>query len=292
MMGALLMEYARRHGVEKFVGDRDGVLPTRSTRRCRSARTISGTAIPEETNAPYGMAKKMLLVQAQAYREQYGFNAIFLLPVNLYGPGDNFDPSTSHVIPALIRKCVEAREAGADEVVGLGLGQGHARVPLRRGRRGGDRAGRRALRRRRAREHRRRLRDLDPGPRRSIAALTGFQGRIVWDASKPDGQPRRWLDTSRAAREFGFRATTPFEEGLDARSSGTGPPGSEHCAARRHSACGASGLSRSSSVPLFSAPILSNRDTAFCLWGHLGMGAISLPTLRWRGPTPMPSDRG
>ena len=122
MMGALMMEYARRHGVEKFVAI--GTVccyPKHTPVPFREDDLWDG--YPEETNAPYGMAKKMLLVQAQAYREQYGFNAIFLVPVNLYGPGDNFDPGTSHVIPALIRKCVEAREAGRDEVVVWGSGK-------------------------------------------------------------------------------------------------------------------------------------------------------------------------
>ena len=122
MMGALMMEYARRYGVEKFVAI--GTVccyPKHTPVPFREDDLWDG--YPEETNAPYGLAKKMLLVQAQAYREQYGFNAIFLLPVNLYGPGDNFDPDTSHVIPALIRKCVEAREAGRDEVVVWGSGK-------------------------------------------------------------------------------------------------------------------------------------------------------------------------
>jgi GDP-L-fucose synthase len=122
MMGALLMEYGRRHGVEKFVAI--GTVccyPKHTPVPFREEALWDG--YPEETNAPYGMAKKMLLVQAQAYREQFGFNAVFLLPVNLYGPGDNFDPATAHVIPALIRKCVEAREEGRDEVVVWGTGK-------------------------------------------------------------------------------------------------------------------------------------------------------------------------
>jgi GDP-L-fucose synthase len=214
VMGALLMEYARRHGVEKFVAlgtvccyPKDTAVPFRED--------DLWDGYPEETNAPYGMAKKMLLVQAQAYREQYGFNAIFLLPVNLYGPGDNFDPSTSHVIPALIRKCVEAREAGRDEVVVWGSGKATREflyvddaaeaivlatqrydkpAPVNIG------AGFEIS-----------IRDLVE----QIAMLTGFEGRIVWDASKPDGQPRRSLDVSRAATEFGFRARTPFAIGLE-----------------------------------------------------------------------------
>jgi GDP-L-fucose synthase len=214
VMGALLMEYARRHGVEKFVAlgtvccyPKDTPVPFRED--------DLWDGYPEETNAPYGMAKKMLLVQAQAYREQYGFNAIFLLPVNLYGPGDNFDPGTSHVIPALIRKCVEAREDGRDEVVVWGSGKATREflyvddaaeaivlamqrydkpAPVNIG------AGFEIS-----------IRDLVE----QIAMLTGFRGRIVWDASKPDGQPRRSLDVSRAAAEFGFRARTPFATGLE-----------------------------------------------------------------------------
>lgn len=214
MMGALAIEYARRHGVEKFVAigtvccyPKDTPVPFRED--------DLWDGYPEETNAPYGMAKKMLLVQAQAYREQYGFNGIFLLPVNLYGPGDNFDPSTSHVIPALIRKCVEAREEGRDEVVVWGSGKATREflfvddaaeaivlalerydkpAPVNIG------AGFEIS-----------IRDLVE----QIATLTRFPGRIVWDASKPDGQPRRSLDVSRAAAEFGFRARTPFATGLE-----------------------------------------------------------------------------
>ena len=214
MMGAMLMEYARRYGVEKFVAigtvccyPKDTPVPFREE--------DLWDGYPEETNAPYGLAKKMLLVQAQAYREQYGFNAIFLLPVNLYGPGDNFDPSTSHVIPALIRKCVEAREDGRDEVVVWGSGKATREflyvddaaeaivlalerydkpAPVNIG------AGLEIS-----------IRELVE----QIAALTGFRGRIVWDASKPDGQPRRSLDVSRAAAEFGFRARTSFAAGLE-----------------------------------------------------------------------------
>ena len=176
MMGALVMEHARRHGVEKFVSV--GTVccyPKHTPVPFRESALWDG--YPEETNAPYGIAKKMLLVQGQAYREQYGLNAVFLLPVNLYGPGDNFDPATSHVIPALIRKCVEARDAGEGEVVVWGTRQGHAGVPLRRGRRGGDRARHRAIRRRRAGERRRRLRDLDQRPRGAGRGAHGVRGR-------------------------------------------------------------------------------------------------------------------
>ena len=168
---------------------------------------------PEETNAPYGLAKKMLLVQAQAYRQQYGFNAIYLLPVNLYGPGDNFDPETSHVIPALIRKFVEAQDAGAEQVDAVGHGLPHPRVPLRRGRRPRHRAGDRALRRPRAGQPGRGRRDLDPRPGGTIAELIGLRGRARWDATKPDGQPRRWLDTSRAKSASGSRRRSAVRRG-------------------------------------------------------------------------------
>src|SRR5262249_45370792 len=169
---------------------------------------------PEETNAPYGLAKKMLLVQAQAYRQQFGFNAIYLLPVNLYGPGDNFDPETSHAIPAIIKKCVDAVTNRRDEIVLWGGGNAtreflhaddaaegivlateryNAPEPVNLG------SGMEIT-----------IRDLVL----LIARLTGFGGRIVWDTTKPDGQPRRSLDTSKATRLFGFRARVQFEEGL------------------------------------------------------------------------------
>ena len=169
---------------------------------------------PEETNAPYGLAKKMLLVQLQAYRQQYGLNGIYLLPVNLYGPGDNFDPQTSHVIPALIRKCVEARRSGASEITVWGTGV----------------ASREFLYALDAVEGILMATELYEGPQpvnlgtgseitirelvHRVAQLTGYTGSIVWDASKPDGQPRRRLDTSRARELFGFEARTPFDEGL------------------------------------------------------------------------------
>jgi GDP-L-fucose synthase len=169
---------------------------------------------PEETNAPYGLAKKMLLVQAQAYRQQYGFNAIFLLPVNLYGPGDNFDPASSHVIPALILKCLEAKASGEKEIVVWGDGS-----PTREFLYVKDAAEGILL----AAE---KYNGADPvnlgsGQEISIrelateiARLTGFSGQLVFDTSKPNGQPRRGLDVSRAEQYFGFRAHTPFEEGL------------------------------------------------------------------------------
>ena len=169
---------------------------------------------PEETNAPYGLAKKMMLVQAQAYRQQYGFNAIFLLPVNLYGPGDNFDPRSSHVIPALIKKCVDAVDRGDPEIVVWGTGGATREFFYVE-----DAAEAICL----ATEHYDKPEPVNIGAGFEISIrelvgliveLTGFKGRIVWDASKPDGQPRRMLDTSRAFREFGFRAATDFREGL------------------------------------------------------------------------------
>jgi GDP-L-fucose synthase len=213
MMGVQLIEQARVAGVKKFVAlGTVCAYPKFAAVPFREDDLWSG--YPEETNAPYGLAKKMLLVQSQAYREQYAFNSIFLLPVNLYGPGDNFDPETSHVIPALIRKCVEAVEAGAPTVSVWGTGSATREFlfvddaaeaivlaaeryddgePMNIG------AGFEIS-----------IRDLAE----LIARLTGFQGRVVWDASKPDGQPRRMLDTSRAAERLGFVAKTSFEEGL------------------------------------------------------------------------------
>lgn len=169
---------------------------------------------PEETNAPYGLAKKMMLVQSQAYREQYGFNSIFLLPVNLYGPGDNFDPKSSHVIPALIRKCVAAIEQGKNEIVVWGTGK-----PSREFIYAEDAAEGILL----ATEKYNKSGPVNIGAGFEITIkdlvslivkFTGFKGEIIWDTSKPDGQPRRMLDTSKAEKEFGFRAKTSFKEGL------------------------------------------------------------------------------
>jgi GDP-L-fucose synthase len=169
---------------------------------------------PEETNAPYGLAKKMMLVQAQAYRQQYGFNAIFLLPVNLYGPGDNFDPRSSHVIPALIKKCVDAVKQGDREIIVWGTGNATREFFYVE-----DAAEAIAL----ATEKYDKPEPVNIGAGFEISIrelvgliveLTGFQGRVVWDASKPDGQPRRMLDTTRALKEFGFRSRTDFREGL------------------------------------------------------------------------------
>jgi GDP-L-fucose synthase len=213
MMGALLMEYARRYKVRKFVAI--GTIcayPKFTPVPFREDDLWSG--YPEETNAPYGLAKKMHLVQAQAYRQQYGFNAIYLLPVNIYGPGDNADPQTSHVIPALIRKCLEARKRAKASITVWGDGSptreflyvedaaegiilaaerydGEAPVNLGSGMEIS-------------------IKDLV----QMICRLTGFTGEVIWDTSQPNGQPRRCLDTSRAAALFGFRSRTPIEEGL------------------------------------------------------------------------------
>jgi GDP-L-fucose synthase len=214
MMGAQLMEQARRHGVEKFVAI--GTVcsyPKFTPVPFREADLWIG--YPEETNAPYGIAKKMLMVQAEAYRQQYGFNSINLLPVNLYGPRDNFDPESSHVIPALIRKCVEAKRAGAPFVTCWGTGN-----PTREFLYVEDAAEAVVLAAERydgsepvnlgsgEEISTRRLAEL-------IRSVTGYEGALRWDASRPDGQPRRALDTSRAARAFGFRAHTPLAAGLE-----------------------------------------------------------------------------
>ena len=214
IMGIQLMEAARQADVKKFVAV--GTIcayPKFTPVPFREEELWNG--YPEETNAPYGLAKKMLLVQAQAYRQQYGFNAIYLLPVNLYGPGDNFNPASSHVIPALIKKFVEAVDEGAKSVEVWGTGaasreflyvddaaEGIALAaerydkpdPVNLG------AGFEIT-----------VRDLAT----LIADLAGFEGEIVWDTAKPDGQPRRCLAVSRAEQEFGFRAKVDFREGLE-----------------------------------------------------------------------------
>jgi GDP-L-fucose synthase len=213
VMGTQLMEAARLSGVQKFVAI--GTIcayPKFTPIPFREENLWNG--YPEETNAPYGLAKKMLLVQSQAYRQQYGFNSIFLLPVNLYGPGDNFDPVSSHVIPALIRKFVEAKRLGQPTVEVWGTGtasreflfvndaaQGIVLASERY--EGGEPinlgAGMEIT-----------IRDLTD----KIHKLSGYQGTVTWDSSKPDGQPRRCLDVSRAEQEFGFRSQTTFDEGL------------------------------------------------------------------------------
>ena len=213
IMGIQLMEEARLAGVAKFVTI--GTVcsyPKFTPVPFRDEELWNG--YPEETNAPYGLAKKMLLVQGQAYRQQYGMNVIHLIPVNLYGPGDNFDPASSHVIPALIKKCIDARDAGAAEIEVWGSGSASREFlfvedaaegivlgaerydepePVNLG--VGDEIT---------------IRDLVE----LIARLTRFPGLLRWDTSRPDGQPRRALDTTRARDAFGFVASTSFEEGL------------------------------------------------------------------------------
>lgn len=213
MMGVQLIHQAYERGVEKFVAiGTVCAYPKFTPVPFKEDDLWNG--YPEETNAPYGLAKKMLLVQSQAYREQYGFNSIFLLPVNLYGPGDNFNPRSSHVIPAIIRKCVEAKDGGEDHIIVWGDGS-----PTREFIYVEDAARGIAL----AAE---RYNQSDPVNIGSgfeisikylvekIAHMTGFEGEIVWDTSKPNGQPRRALDTSRARERFGFEAQTDFDEGL------------------------------------------------------------------------------
>jgi GDP-L-fucose synthase len=213
MMGVQLIEAARLRGVAKFVAI--GTIcayPKVTPIPFEEGDLWNG--YPEETNAPYGLAKKMLLVQAQSYRQQYDFNAVYLLPVNLYGPGDNFDPASSHVIPALIKKCVDAIEAGDEEIVVWGDG-----TPTREFLYAADAAEGILLATERfngsepvnlGSSYEISIRDLV----HLIARLTGFGGRITWDSSKPNGQPRRKLNTERAEQLFGFRAQTNFEEGL------------------------------------------------------------------------------
>lgn len=214
MMGALLLEHGRRAGVEKFVNI--GTIcsyPKITPVPFREDDLWNG--YPEETNAPYGLAKKMLLVQGQAYRQQYGVNAIHLLPVNLYGPGDNIDPASSHVIPALIRKCVEAVERGERVVQVWGTGRATREFLYV-----DDAAEGIVL----AAEHYDRAEPVNLGAgfeisirelAGMIADLCGFTGTLEWDSSQPDGQPRRSVDTTRA-RQFGFEARTTFEAGLRA----------------------------------------------------------------------------
>lgn len=213
IMGTQLMEQARLNNVEKFVSI--GTIcayPKYTPVPFKEENLWDG--YPEETNAPYGLAKKMLLVQGQAYRQQYGFNSIFLLPVNLYGPGDNFDPKSSHVIPALIKKFYEAKIGNKKSVIVWGTGKAtreffyvedcaeaiiaatekyNKQDPVNIG------AGFEIS-----------IKDLVEKIRR----LIGFKGEIVWDRTKPDGQPRRCLDTSKAYKEFGFKAKTVFDKGL------------------------------------------------------------------------------
>jgi GDP-L-fucose synthase len=213
MMGTLMIEEARKVGLEKFV--QLGTIcayPKFTPVPFREEDLWAG--YPEETNAPYGIAKKALLVQLQGYRQQYGFNGIYLLPVNLYGPRDNFDPHSSHVIPALIRKMVEAQESGAEEVVLWGTGEASREFLYV------DDCARAVLL---AAEHYDGAEPVNLGTGMEIkikdlaaliARLVGFQGRLTYDSTKPDGQPRRCLDTRKAQQLFGFEAHVPFAEGL------------------------------------------------------------------------------
>jgi GDP-L-fucose synthase len=213
VMGTQLMEHARRNGIEKFVGV--GTIcsyPKLTPVPFREDDLWNG--YPEETNAPYGLAKKMLLVQGQAYRAQYGFNAIHLLPVNLYGPGDNFDPASSHVIPALLEKCQEAIERGDSEIVCWGDGS-----PTREFLYVADAA--EAIVAATRRYDGPEPVNIGAGFEISIrevaelvAELMGFEGKIRWDITKPNGQPRRRLNVDRARECFGFQATTDFRAGL------------------------------------------------------------------------------
>ena len=212
-MGLHLMEGARRTGVKKFL-QTGTICAYPNLTPVPFKETDLWNGYPEVTNAPYGIAKKALLVMCQSYRQQYGLNAIYLLPVNLYGPGDNFDLHSSHVIPALIRKCVEARDRGAAEISAWGTGKASREFlyvddcaeglvlalekyespePMNLGN------GREVT-----------IRDLTE----MVAKVAGFNGKIAWDPTKPDGQPRRCLDTSRAAEMIGFRARTTLEDGL------------------------------------------------------------------------------
>jgi GDP-L-fucose synthase len=215
IMGIELIEAAHQAGIEKFVTIGTVCAYPKFTPVPFHEDDLWG-GYPEETNAPYGLAKKMLLVQGQAYRAQYGMNVIYLIPVNLYGPGDNFDPASSHVIPALIKKCVDAREAGdhAIEVWGTGsasreflyVDDAAEGIVLAADRYDGDEPVNLGV------GHEITIRELV----QTIARLTRFEGELRWDASRPDGQPRRALDTSRARDAFGFVARTSFEDGLRA----------------------------------------------------------------------------
>ncbi len=213
IMGTELMEAARKANIEKFVSIGTICCYPKFT-PVPFKETSLWDGYPEETNAPYGLAKKMLLVQGQAYHQQYGLNAIFLLPVNLYGPGDNFDPSSSHVIPALIRKFMEAKENKEDGVEVWGTGKATREFLYVK-----DAARAIVL----AAEKYDKPDPVNIGAgfeisicnlASKIANIVGFKGNIIWNASKPDGQPRRYLDTSKAFEEFGFKAKTKFDEGL------------------------------------------------------------------------------
>lgn len=213
MMGTQLMEESRLTGVEKFVAV--GTIcayPKFTPVPFKEEDLWNG--YPEETNAPYGLAKKMMLVQSQAYREQYGFNSVYLLPVNLYGPGDNFDPGSSHVIPAIIKKCVDAVRGNEKFITAWGTGKATREFLYAE-----DCAEAIVS----AAEIYEKSEPVNIGAgfeismkelTELIVGMTGFRGEIRWDSSKPDGQPRRCLDTTRAEKEFGFKAKTDFREGL------------------------------------------------------------------------------
>jgi GDP-L-fucose synthase len=213
MMGVQLLHHAYLRRIPKFVAiGTVCAYPKFAPIPFRESDLWAG--YPEETNAPYGLAKKMLLVQSESYRDEYGYNSIFLLPVNLYGPGDNFDPDSSHVIPALIKKCLDAVDNGDQEIVVWGDGS-----PTREFLYVHDAAEGIAL----AAERYDCSGPVNLGSAaevsiknlvQMVAQATGFNGQITWDESKPNGQPRRKLDVSRAEREFGFRAKTPFQDGL------------------------------------------------------------------------------
>jgi GDP-L-fucose synthase len=213
MMGVQMMDLGRQAGIEKFVAiGTTCAYPKFTPVPFKEEDLWNG--YPEETNAPYGLAKKMLLVQAQAYRQQYDFNAIYLLPVNLYGPGDNFDPRSSHVIPALVKKCVDAMANDDREITVWGTGS-----PTREFLYAEDAA--EGILLAAERYNRPDPANLGAGFEISIkdlvdliVKLTGFKGRILWDSAMPDGQPKRMLDTTKASKEFEFKARMPFEEGL------------------------------------------------------------------------------
>ena len=213
IMGIQLMHEAYLNKIEKFVALGTICAYPKFTPVPFNEENI-WNGYPEETNAPYGLAKKMMLVQSQAYREQYDFNSIFLLPVNLYGPRDNFDPKSSHVIPALIKKCIDAKERGESQITVWGTGK-----PSREFIYVEDAAEGLLL----AAEKYNKSEPVNIGAGFEITIkdlvdlivkYTGFKGKVTWDTSKPDGQPRRMLDTSRAEKEFGFKAKISFEEGL------------------------------------------------------------------------------
>ena len=214
MMGVQLIHEGYLHNIDKFVAlGTICAYPKFTPVPFKEDDIWNG--YPEETNAPYGLAKKMMLVQSQAYRQQYGFNSVFLLPVNLYGPGDNFDPNSSHVIPALIKKCVDARNKGGKTIEVWGTGRATREFFYVE-----DAA--RAIVEATEKYNKSEPVNIGAGFEISIkdlaeliVELTGYKGQIVWNSSQPDGQPRRMLDTTRAYQEFGFQANTNFREGLE-----------------------------------------------------------------------------